>query len=205
MAASQDGNGRRAISIPDNRVANGFLDLFVCNYVRWSAQHDVFCSSDGKQKAYCTPEAYRGETCWLFRNRGNGRFEEAGLAAGIAVATDGQQVEVAVIEVGLGGRYDSTNVITPLAGAITSIGLDHQQHLGDLARLEGEAADADPDPGAIDLPTEPGDHRQQQQADGERHPNEHSNAVGRGLAPLSVGPAYPLLPVSVGSASLTEP
>jgi dihydrofolate synthase/folylpolyglutamate synthase len=40
-------------------------------------------------------------------------------------------VEVAVIEVGLGGRYDSTNVIAPLAGAITSIGLDHQQHLGD--------------------------------------------------------------------------
>ena len=40
-------------------------------------------------------------------------------------------VEVAVIEVGLGGRYDSTNVIAPLAGAITSIGVDHQQHLGD--------------------------------------------------------------------------
>jgi dihydrofolate synthase/folylpolyglutamate synthase len=42
-----------------------------------------------------------------------------------------QGVEVAVIEVGLGGRYDSTNVITPVAGAIVSIGLDHQQHLGD--------------------------------------------------------------------------
>ena len=40
-------------------------------------------------------------------------------------------VEVAVIEVGLGGRFDSTNVIVPAAGAITSIGLDHQQHLGD--------------------------------------------------------------------------
>ena len=40
-------------------------------------------------------------------------------------------VEVAVIEVGLGGRYDSTNVIAPVAGAITSIGFDHQQHLGD--------------------------------------------------------------------------
>ncbi len=40
-------------------------------------------------------------------------------------------VEVAVIEVGLGGRFDSTNVITPIAGAITSIGFDHQQHLGD--------------------------------------------------------------------------
>ena len=39
-------------------------------------------------------------------------------------------VEVAVIEVGLGGRYDSTNIITPVAAAITSIGFDHQQWLG---------------------------------------------------------------------------
>ena len=40
-------------------------------------------------------------------------------------------VEVAVIEVGLGGRFDATNVITPVAGAITTIDFDHQQHLGD--------------------------------------------------------------------------
>ena len=40
-------------------------------------------------------------------------------------------VEVAVIEVGLGGRFDATNVITPAAGAITTIGFDHQQYLGD--------------------------------------------------------------------------
>ena len=39
-------------------------------------------------------------------------------------------VQVAVIEVGLGGRFDATNVITPVAGAITTIGFDHQQHLG---------------------------------------------------------------------------
>ena len=39
-------------------------------------------------------------------------------------------VQVAVIEVGLGGRYDSTNVIAPQIGAITSIGFDHQQFLG---------------------------------------------------------------------------
>jgi hypothetical protein len=62
---------------------DGFLDLFVCNYVRWSAQHDVFCSPDGKQKSYCTPEAYRGETCWLFRNRGNGTFEDVTATCGI--------------------------------------------------------------------------------------------------------------------------
>jgi enediyne biosynthesis protein E4 len=55
---------------------DGLLDLFVCNYVRWSAEHDVFCSLDSKHKSYCTPEAYRGETCWLFRNRGDGTFED---------------------------------------------------------------------------------------------------------------------------------
>jgi dihydrofolate synthase/folylpolyglutamate synthase len=39
-------------------------------------------------------------------------------------------VRVAVLEVGLGGRFDATNVVSPAAGAITSIGFDHQQHLG---------------------------------------------------------------------------
>jgi hypothetical protein len=62
---------------------DGFLDLFVCNYVKWSPEHDVFCSLDGKHKSYCTPEAYRGETCWLFRNRGNGTFEDVTAASGI--------------------------------------------------------------------------------------------------------------------------
>ena len=62
---------------------DGWLDLFVCNYVKWSAEHDVFCSLDGKQKSYCTPEAYRGETCWLFRNRGNGTFEDVTATCGI--------------------------------------------------------------------------------------------------------------------------
>jgi hypothetical protein len=62
---------------------DGLLDLFVCNYVKWSHEHDVFCSLDGKRKSYCTPEAYRGETCWLFRNRGDGTFEDATATSGI--------------------------------------------------------------------------------------------------------------------------
>ena len=39
-------------------------------------------------------------------------------------------VEVAVIEVGLGGRLDATNVVQPVATAVTSIALDHERHLG---------------------------------------------------------------------------
>jgi len=62
---------------------DGLLDLFICNYVKWSPEHDVFCSLDGKHKSYCTPEAYRGETCWLFHNRGNGTFEDVTATSGI--------------------------------------------------------------------------------------------------------------------------
>jgi enediyne biosynthesis protein E4 len=62
---------------------DGLLDLFVCNYVKWSPAQDVFCSMDAKHKSYCTPEAYRGATCWLFRNRGNGTFEDVTAKSGI--------------------------------------------------------------------------------------------------------------------------
>jgi hypothetical protein len=62
---------------------DGLLDLFVCNYVRWSPEHDVFCSLDGKLKSYCTPEAYRGDTCWLFHNRGDGTFEDVTATSGV--------------------------------------------------------------------------------------------------------------------------
>lgn len=50
-------------------------------------------------------------------------------------------VDIAVVEVGLGGRLDATNVLTPHVAAITSIGLDHQAYLGntiaDIAREKG--------------------------------------------------------------------
>lgn len=52
-----------------------------------------------------------------------------------------KSVDIAIIEVGLGGLFDSTNVITPLVSAITTIGLDHQDILGDtLAKIAKEKA-----------------------------------------------------------------
>ncbi|MEM9259931.1 MAG: Mur ligase family protein, partial [Bacteroidota bacterium] len=52
-----------------------------------------------------------------------------------------QKPDCCVIEVGLGGRLDSTNVITPVLSVITNIGLDHTQFLGDtLGAIAGEKA-----------------------------------------------------------------
>ena len=52
-----------------------------------------------------------------------------------------QNVDIAVIEVGLGGRLDSTNIITPELSVITNIGFDHMQFLGNtLPKIAGEKA-----------------------------------------------------------------
>ena len=52
-----------------------------------------------------------------------------------------QKVDIAVIEVGLGGRLDSTNIITPELSIITNIGIDHTQFLGDtLEKIASEKA-----------------------------------------------------------------
>ena len=51
------------------------------------------------------------------------------------------KVDIAVIEVGLGGRLDCTNIIKPILSVITNISLDHTQFLGDtLAKIAGEKA-----------------------------------------------------------------
>jgi enediyne biosynthesis protein E4 len=76
---------------------DGHLDLFVCNYVKWSPEHDVFCSVDGTHKSYCTPEAYRGSTCWLFRNRGDGTFEDVTAKSGI-FDTSSKSLGVALLD-----------------------------------------------------------------------------------------------------------
>ena len=73
------------------------------------------------------------------RDRGLSFFEmTVGLAFDYFVR---RQVDIAVIEVGMGGRLDSTNVITPDLSVITNIGLDHTQFLGTtLPAIAGEKA-----------------------------------------------------------------
>jgi len=67
-------------------------------------------------------------------------FFEATTALALDVFREAR-VDVAVLEVGLGGRLDATNVVTPIAGAITSIDFDHEQYLGNtLAAIAAEKA-----------------------------------------------------------------
>jgi hypothetical protein len=63
--------------------ADGFLDLFVCRYVEWSPEKDLWCTLDGRTKAYCTPERYPGTPSHLYRNRGDGTFEDVTNASGV--------------------------------------------------------------------------------------------------------------------------
>lgn len=63
---------------------DGHADLAVANYVQWTAKGDLFCSMDGNSKSYCTPESYKGVAPKLYRNRGNGTFEDVTAKAGLA-------------------------------------------------------------------------------------------------------------------------
>ena len=62
---------------------DGKLDLFVCNYVDWSIEKDQLCTLDGKNKSYCTPQSYKGQSATLYHNRGNGQFENVTQRAGL--------------------------------------------------------------------------------------------------------------------------
>ena len=62
---------------------DGDLDLFVANYVEWTIDTDLFCTLDGENKSYCTPEAYNGQSPTLYRNDGDGTFENVTATAGL--------------------------------------------------------------------------------------------------------------------------
>ncbi len=62
---------------------DGKLDLFVTHYIDWSIEKDQYCSLDNKNKSYCTPQTYKGESSHLYHNKGNGVFEDVTKKAGL--------------------------------------------------------------------------------------------------------------------------
>jgi hypothetical protein len=84
---------------------DGNLDLFVCNYVDWSIEKDQYCSLDGKNKSYCTPQAYKGQSSTLYRNKGNGTFENVTQRAGLSDPTS-KSLGVALLDYDNDGWLD---------------------------------------------------------------------------------------------------
>ena len=84
---------------------NGLIDLFVANYVEWTPETDRWCSLDGSNKSYCTPEAYKGTASRLYRNLGGGRFEDVSGKAGVSDPTS-KSLGVAVFDYDIDGWPD---------------------------------------------------------------------------------------------------
>jgi enediyne biosynthesis protein E4 len=84
---------------------DGWLDLVVLHYVQWSIATDKFCSLDGKNKSYCTPETYKGESPALYRNRRDGTFQDVTKAAGLHDPTS-KALGVALIDYNDDGWMD---------------------------------------------------------------------------------------------------
>ena len=76
---------------------DGWLDLFVDNYVRWTPETDIYTTRDGKTKSYATPDVYEGETCRLYRNVNGKYFEDITEKAGV-LNNEGKSLGVAIAD-----------------------------------------------------------------------------------------------------------
>ncbi|GAB5520163.1 MAG: CRTAC1 family protein [Rhodothermales bacterium] len=84
---------------------DGTLDLYVGNYVQWTPDTDLWCSTDGTNKAYCTPESYTGAIGHFYRNNGDGTFTEASEAAGLT-GGEGKNLGVVPVDYNYDGWMD---------------------------------------------------------------------------------------------------
>ncbi|MEX2399766.1 MAG: CRTAC1 family protein [Rhodothermales bacterium] len=84
---------------------DGDLDLYVGNYVDWSPSADVYCSLDGVNKSYCTPETYTGRPGRFYRNEGDGTYIDATESAGFLPAP-GKTLGVAELDFNRDGWPD---------------------------------------------------------------------------------------------------
>ena len=85
---------------------DGRLDLLVSNYVQYDIDHNVVCGDPTPElRAYCHPDSFPGTTPRLYRNRGDGTFEEVTEAAGL-VNGDGKSLAVALADLDNDGWTD---------------------------------------------------------------------------------------------------
>jgi enediyne biosynthesis protein E4 len=84
---------------------DGKLDLFVTHYIEWSVEKDQYCTLDNRNKSYCTPQTYKGESAHLYHNKGNGIFEDVTKRAGLSDPTS-KSLGVALLDYDNDGWMD---------------------------------------------------------------------------------------------------
>ena len=107
VSRSAEVDGREAATQPSETWSTGAawldydrdgrVDLFVCNYVRWTPETDLYTTLDGDNKSYATPDVYDGESCRLYRNLDGERFGDVSQQAGV-YDPDGKALGVAVAD-----------------------------------------------------------------------------------------------------------
>jgi len=84
---------------------DGFLDLFVGNYVEVDLEHYPVCGKAVPKRRSCPPEQFSASRCSLYRNRGDGTFEDVSRAAGIDVP-EAKALGVVALDFDDDGRID---------------------------------------------------------------------------------------------------
>jgi hypothetical protein len=134
---------------------DGKLDLFVTHYIEWSVEADQYCTLDNKNKSYCTPQTYKGESARLYHNKGNGVFEDVTKRAGLFDPTS-KSLGVALLDYDNDGWIDLlvTNDTEPNKlyhnnhdGTFTDVGVNVGVAFSDSGRVRAgmgtDAADID--------------------------------------------------------------
>lgn len=85
-ASLQAGNTWSTAPVFFDADRDGWVDLYVGNYVSWSPEEDILCTLDGVTKSYCTPELYTGLPSRFYHNNGDGTFSDWTERAGFLPA-----------------------------------------------------------------------------------------------------------------------
>lgn len=84
---------------------DGLLDLLVTNYTTWSPETDKRCQMDERRDEYCSPTVYKSVAARLYRNLGNGKFQDVTEASGVGKAL-GKGMGIAIADFNGDGWMD---------------------------------------------------------------------------------------------------
>ncbi len=122
---------RERIRVNGHTISEKYVIDFVDDFIKWNNE-----STTSNDEPLITNDDYSTNN----NQRLYPSFFELATAMAFKYFAD-QQVDIAVVEVGLGGRLDCTNIITPILSIITNISFDHTQFLGNtLAEIAAEKA-----------------------------------------------------------------